>query len=135
MADRSANLIIWTLLVIALVVNVVGFFWNWYDKFALFDKIDHGFTTFALTLYLGFYLAGKVLTGSQRHRILFVLVVASLGVALGTVWEFAEWGYDALIPGDNIKGKFDTITDLMMDTVGALLAGITSLGFARVKAS
>ncbi len=108
---------------------------NWYDQFAWFDKVDHGFTTFALTLYLGFVLVGKVLTGSQRHRVLFVPVVASLGLAVGTVWEFAEWAYDEVVPGDNIKGKFDTITDLMMDTLGALLAGVACLGLARVKTS
>ncbi len=135
MSDRQASLTIWVLLIIALVVNAAGFFLNWYDKFAWFDKVDHGFTTFALTLYLGFYLVGKVLTGSQRHRVLFVLVVASLGLAVGTVWEFAEWAYDEVVPGDNIKGKFDTITDLMMDTLGALLAGVACLGLARVKTS
>ena len=135
MSDRQASLTIWTMLIIALVVNAAGFFLNWYDQFAWFDKVDHGFTTFALTLYLGFVLVGKVLTGSQRHRVLFVLVVASLGLAVGTLWEFAEWAYDEVVPGDNIKGKFDTITDLMMDTLGALLAGVACLGLARVKAS
>ena len=35
--------------------------------------------------------------------------------------------------GNNSRGEFDTITDFMMDVVGALLAGVANLGSARVK--
>lgn len=36
--------------------------------------------------------------------------------------------------GDNSKGEFDTITDLMLDMVGVLLAGVVNLSFPHVKA-
>ncbi|WP_245185972.1 hypothetical protein [Falsiroseomonas frigidaquae] len=54
-----------------------------------------------------------------------------VGIALGALWEVAEWGFDQIAPGDVIKGKHDTIIDIVMDTAGALLAGILALWLAR----
>ena len=89
--------IVWGCISLALLVNIAGSLWNLYERFLWFDEVLHAFTTFALTLPLALLLFGIVLTGSQSRPILFVLTVASLGIAIGTLWEIAEWSYDLSI--------------------------------------
>ena len=89
--------IVWGCISLALLVNIAGYLWNLYERFLWFDEVLHAFTTFALTLPLALLLFGIVLTGSQSRPILFVLTVASLGIAIGTLWEIAEWSYDLSI--------------------------------------
>jgi hypothetical protein len=60
-----------------------------------------------------------------------VLTIASVGLAVGALWEVAEWGFDQVAPGDVIKGKNDTIIDIVMDAIGAALAGLVSLAVLR----
>jgi uncharacterized membrane protein YjdF len=67
-----------------------------------------------------------VLCGAQTRPILFILVVASLGIAVGAIWEIAEWAYDQVVPENAILGKKDTIIDLIMDMIGAVAAGVVS---------
>jgi hypothetical protein len=42
------------------------------------------------------------------------------------IWEVAEWAYDQVVPENAILGKEDTIIDLIMDTIGAVAAGVVS---------
>ncbi len=61
--------------------------------------------------------------GQYRHTLLLVVVIGSVGVGIGAWWEVAEWAFDHLVAGNVIQGKWDTITDLIVDTVGAVAAG------------
>jgi VanZ family protein len=114
-----------------MLVNIVGYIWNLYDQIRLFDEILHAFTTFALTLLVALLLYEVVLMGAHTYPVLFVLAVASLGMAMGTVWEITEWAYDQIVPGNVILGKNDTILDLILDLIGSVVAGIVSLGMIR----
>ena len=40
------------------------------------------------------------------------MLIASLGIAIGAIWEVAERGFDRIPPGNVIKGKNDTVTDI-----------------------
>jgi hypothetical protein len=132
MQTSSRNrLIAWSLLVVAALVNAAGYLWDLYDRFGWFDEAVHAYTTFALTLPLALLLYNVVLTGAQTHTILFVLAVSSLGVAIGVLWEIAEWAYDQMVPENAILGKLDTIIDLIMDILGGVVAGIVSVGMVK----
>ena len=122
----------WVLLSIAVAANAAGYFLNWFGQIAWYDDVVHGYTIFALTLVLALYLYGTVLMGARDHGFLFVLTVASVGLAIGGLWEVAEWAYDQWFAQNNaIQGKMDTILDLIWDTLGALVAGIVALVMAR----
>lgn len=69
------------------------------------------------------------MSATSRGRAAAWAFAVLLGLAIGAVWEVAEWGFDQVAPGDVTKGKHDTILDLVMDTLGALLAGRLSLAF------
>jgi hypothetical protein len=62
-----------------------------------------------------------------KHRVLFVITIASLGIALGALWEVTEWLADFVIPKQIVSGLFDTITDIMLDSAGAILAALLNL--------
>jgi hypothetical protein len=119
--------LVWGLLAAAALVNVAGYLWDLYDRFGWFDEAVHLYTTFALTLPLALLLYNVVLMGAQTHKVIFVLTVASLGVAIGVLWEIAEWAYDQMVPENAILGKLDTIIDLIMDILGGVAAGIVSV--------
>ncbi|HSK67152.1 MAG TPA: hypothetical protein VK888_09485 [Anaerolineales bacterium] len=123
--------IVWVFVVIVILVNAAGYALNLYDRFGWFDEVIHTYTSFTLTLLLALLLYGDVLSGVRRSPILLVLTVASLGIAIGALWEIAEWGYDQMVPENAILGKTDTIIDLILDSLGALAAGI--VGIVMIK--
>lgn len=116
---------------VAILANLAGYWWNLYKQIRWFDEILHAFTTFALTLLLAWLLYGVVLKGAQTRPILLILTVASLGLGIGALWEIAEWVYDQMVAGNVILGKNDTIIDMIMDAMGAALAGVASVGMAK----
>jgi hypothetical protein len=119
--------IVWGCLIIAMLANVAGYVWNLYSQIRLFDEFLHAFTAFALTLPVALLLYRVILTGADTRPLLFVLTVAGLGLAIGAVWEIAEWVYDQIVPGNAILGKNDTIIDLIVDAAGSIMAGIVSV--------
>jgi hypothetical protein len=126
-----------SLLALALVASLASSVFNLYEKFWWLDEALHSYFTFSLTLVLALYAYGKVLkvlTSHHQHRILLVLSIAGLGLACGTLWEIAEWGYDQTVSSEAIYGTTNPITDmsdsmsdLIMNLAGSLAAGITSL--------
>ena len=122
-----------SLLALALLTSLASSVFELYEKFWWLDEALHTYFTFSLTLVLALYAYGKVLTGGHQHRILLVLSIAGLGLACGTVWEIAEWGYDQTVSSEAIYGTTnpitdlsDTVTDMIMNLAGSLAAGITS---------
>ena len=119
--------IVWGFVVVAIVANAAGYALNLYDRLRWFDEAIHTYTSFALTLLLALLLYGDVLGGVRRSPFLLVLTVASLGIAIGALWEIAEWGYDQQVPENAILGKTDTIIDMILDSLGSLAAGIVAV--------
>lgn len=130
-ATRSQQALAWGLLVAGLIASGSGSFWNLYDKIFWYDEVVHGYNFFALALVVAVYAYGPVLTGADEHGLLLVLAVAGLGLALGALWEIAEWTYDQLVRPNVILPKTDTIIDLIVDAAGALLAGFVRLRMLR----
>lgn len=109
------------LFVIAALLNAGGWVWELFYAPGPYDEITHGFTTFSLTLALGFLAYNALFPSFRQQQILFVLAIASFGIALGALWEIFEWLIRVINDLD------DTITDLVMDSIGAILAGWVSL--------
>ena len=112
---------------IAALINAGGWTWDLYNKPGPYDEIAHFFTVFAITLAFGFLLYRELMESFYDRPILFVLTIASLGLALGALWETIEWLADFVIPKQIVSGLFDTETDLILDGLGALLAALLNL--------
>lgn len=109
------------LLVVAALLNAVGWVWGAFEWPGPYDEVTHAFTTFGVTLTLGFLTFYSVRVSFRSHGVLFVLVIASFGLAIGAFWEIVEWTTGVIGPLD------DTLLDLTMDATGALLAGVFNL--------
>jgi len=121
-ASAAGKALAWAVLAAAVAANVAGYAFGLYQQLWWFDRVLHAFTLFAMTLWLALLVFGPGFREGFRFRT-FLLVLA-LGLAMGAIWEIAEWAYDRIAPQDVIKGKFDTVLDLIMDTVGAALAAL-----------
>lgn len=113
--------------VIAALINAGGWAWDLYNQPGPYDEIAHFYTIFAITLALGFMLYGELMESFYSHRVLFVITIASLGIALGALWEVTEWLADFATPKQIVSGLFDTITDIILDSAGAIVAAFLNL--------
>lgn len=121
---RSRDRILaWLVVLVAVAINIAGYALNLYQRWTWFDEVLHAYTIFALTLLCAVYLYRVALVGARSRPALFILVVAGIGLAIGGAWEVLEWIYDQIASGNAIKGKRDTIIDLVMDAIGGVLAG------------
>jgi hypothetical protein len=125
--DRKLPNIFDLIFMIAALINAGGWTWDLYNQPGPYDEIAHFFTVFAITLAFGYLLYRELMESFYNHRIMFVLTIASLGIALGTLWEIAEWLADFVVAKQIVSGLFDTETDLILDCAGALLAALLNL--------
>jgi hypothetical protein len=115
------------LLPIMAAVYVFGSIFNLFKQFYYFDLFVHLVSAFVITLLAGQLLSTTKLRQLQKERILLVLLITSIGIAIGAVWEIFEWIASLFISHGLIRGPSDTALDLIIDSVGALVAGGLSL--------
>jgi hypothetical protein len=115
------------LFVLAALLNAMGWVWSFFSMPGPYDEIVHAYTTFAITLALSFLVYGSMLNIFRQHRVLYLLTIASFGIAIGALWEVAEWSAGKILSTEVIESLDDTIIDLIMDSLGAVLAAVTSL--------
>ena len=111
------------LFALAALVGAVGFAFGLFDEIVPYDELTHAFTTFSvsLTFYFLFY-KGAVPSG---RAVALGTSVFTLGVTVGAYWEIFEWFF---------VGKYtmaDTISDLLVDSGGALAAALVALLLRR----
>lgn len=119
------------LFVVAALLNAGGWVWGWFYLPGPYDEITHAFTTFAITLALSFLVYHSMLTVFRQHTWLYLLTIASFGIAIGALWEVMEWSAGKILPSEVIGSLDDTVIDLMMDSLGAGVAAMTSLWTLR----
>lgn len=115
------------LFVLAALLNALGWVWGLFYMPGPYDEIVHAFTTFAIALALSFLVYGSMLNLFRHHKILYLLTIASFGIAIGALWEVTEWSAGKILSTKVIGSLDDTIIDLIMDSLGAGLAALTSL--------
>lgn len=114
------------LFVIAAIINAAGWVWSLFDPVWGYDEIAHFYTSFAVTLSLGYLTFHGARAYFREHLVHFAIIITSFGVTLGAWWEVAEWL--ALLPLADIAG------DLVADTFGALLAAVIATTVLRKQA-
>jgi len=119
----------------------LGEFRSYYERFWWWDIALHG-TSGLLLGILGFLLV-YVLNESKsielHMRPAFVALFAFMfAVSVGTVWEIFEFGMDQLVGTtmqkpmlDDPSGLTDTMWDLIVDTIGAMI--ISCFGWWNMK--
>lgn len=118
--DRQLPTLFDMLFVIAALLNAGGWIGLFYQP-GPYDEITHAFTTFSVTLAVSFIVYHSMLPVFRSHRLLYILTIISFGIAIGALWEVFEW------VTATINSLDDTIVDLIMDTIGAIVASLFSL--------
>jgi hypothetical protein len=96
-----------------------------YEKIGFYDLIVHSLASFFFAPVLYILLArAEVLADLKQvttaHHVVGVFVVTlALGLAVGAVWEMAEYSSDHYLGTHLAKSERDTATDLMVDGAGA----------------
>lgn len=121
-AQRSAPAVFNAVLVAAVTLNAVGWSWGLFQSVWGFDEIAHTVGTLAVTAVTAWYGYKPVHSALRRHGWVMLLAVFTLGAALGAWWEIIEWvGYQLFTRG-KIQALDDKISDMVADSIGALLA-------------
>jgi hypothetical protein len=122
------------LFVLFLALGLMGSIFKWYKDFAWFDETLHFFTLLTATLLIVMEAYGRTFIGATRHQFLLFVLIVLTGLGIGAMWEIWEWIYDQIFTQKNtIKGKLDTIIDLVIDTAGAAVAGFIAIRLANRK--
>lgn len=106
---------------------------DFYNRIWWWDLMLHGFSAFIMGL-IGF-LAIYVFYMTHRVRVapIYVSIITfAIAIAVGTLWEMFEFLADWVF-GTNMQqsGLVDTMTDLMINAFGALVAA--AIGFYYVQ--
>ena len=121
----------------AMALQGFGEAYGLYDEFVRFDDVVH-VTLPLLTapvVYIG--LARLEVVPDPRdethmpHYAGIFVVTTSLGIAIGALWEIAEWTSDAWFGTNLSLGNDDTVGDLVRDTFGSVLGAALLVAWAR----
>lgn len=108
---------------------------GFYVKFWWWDSVLHFGSGIVLGI-IGFgmmYLLHK--TGRIIAKPIFIAFIAlCFAIAMGAIWEIYEFAMDTLL-GTNMQrletGVFDTMVDLIIDSIGAFIASIAGYFYLR----
>lgn len=108
---------------------------SYYERFWWWDVILHlgSGLLFGILGFLLVYSVNQRQLGEPALRPPFVALFAfAFAMALGTLWEIFEFGMDQLF-GLNMQksGLVDTMWDLIVDTVGAIVISLLGWGYLR----
>jgi uncharacterized membrane protein YjdF len=114
----------YTIISLAMTVDVLGTAGHMYDRIDFYDKIVHFMGTAAVTavvhdicVYRGW---GRVRL--QPHML--AVAAALIGISVGAVWEVYEEFGDAIFATARNGGFSDTAHDLLFDALGAISAAV-----------
>ncbi len=100
---------------------------EYYTVFWWWDLVLHTGSGIVLG-FIGFIILFVMYRGRKVFASPFVIAVFSFcfAVAMGTIWEIFEFSIDQItgMPYMQDNSLFDTMTDLIVDSLGALLASI-----------
>jgi uncharacterized membrane protein YjdF len=108
---------------------ILGQFGNYYAKYWWWDVMLHSgsglaFGLVGLVVLLVFFKDGKIIA----KPIVLCFFAFCFALAIGLVWEIFEFTGDTFFHTDmqhRQTGVVDTMKDIIMDTLGALLAAVT----------
>ncbi|WHY03208.1 hypothetical protein [Neobacillus sp. DY30] len=102
-----------------------GQYLNWYVTSSLYDRLQHIFGTYALTLWI-FLVIQQFIQRKLTPKRLTILFMFSLALALGTIYELLEFIEDEVFKPKikNQPSLLDTNLDLISDLMGGIFAVI-----------
>jgi VanZ family protein len=117
------------LVALSALLNAFGFVFDLYRGIPLYDEVAHAVTVFSLSL-ASFYLFYRDAIPSGQ-KLAMGTSVFTLGVTGGSLWEVAEWTTGYVFGINVVFGLGDAMSDLVANSMGALLAAFVALAIRR----
>lgn len=117
-AQKRLPSIFTLLFLLAGLANAAGYVFNLWKSPVWFDETIHALTSFTAMAAIGWMLLARTSINAAEKSGLFTLAIAGIGLLLGILWELFEWMIGI------IDSPADTMVDLVMDTIGATVAGL-----------
>lgn len=112
---------------------ILGELGNFYERFWWWDQMLHSLSALVTGL-IGFLVIYVFYASKRIHASPGFVAVMSfcVAVATGTLWELFEFGMDWFF-GMNMQksGLLDTMTDILVNMVGALIAATAGYGYVK----
>lgn len=107
---------------------------GFYTRFWWWDLVLHGGASIAIG-FVGFLVLYALYRDGRfkAHPSLIAFLSFSVALAIGAAWEIFEFAADSLFGFTMQKGLADTMWDIVVDTVGALIASISGYIYLRYK--
>jgi hypothetical protein len=108
-----------------------------YQRIGFYDLIVHSLASLFLAPVIYILLArAEVLVdlkqvSTSHHYIGVFVTTLALGLAVGAVWEMAEFTSDYFFGSNLSKSDRDTVTDLMVDGFGSAVGGALLVVWSR----
>lgn len=95
----------------------------------LYNKFTHFFSSavLAFLVLILLFVFNEYYRGIAVNRLKIFVDVVVITMALGVVWEFLEWGTDAMFGLHSQLGLTDTMGDLFADMLGGLFIGLIGM--------
>lgn len=94
--------------------------WEVIEGVLRFDKVLHFWNILVFTI-VGFYLLKPYIKTIEKKRVLS-LILFLFGLGIGTFWEMFEFSVVATQIQTGVGGYFNTMGDIVANTLGALVA-------------
>jgi|GEM_PF-4457000 len=117
---------------LALMLGVLGWFFDLYGRFGLYDIFLHTMIPGACA-----FLAGSALFPDRMRPMpawAAAAVAAAVGLALAGLWEIAEWLADVVLSAYATEFT-DTMTDLAAGAIGSALGAVLWIATPRATSS
>lgn len=130
LTKRFVSSISW-LVPIMLLLYGAGSYLHLFERVNNYDKLVHTYSAFLVTYIIAVVYRDMLAHMQKKNLLWYLLAVASFGIAVGALWEIFEYFIQFPVHAHLNLGTFDTITDLIADTVGAVIGSIVSWRFLR----
>lgn len=126
-------LILDILITFALFLHIGGVLLDAYIIIPHYDTLTHFVSSFiiAFLAFISIYILDEFWDGLKMDKYAMAFVVIILTIALGVIWELAEWTSDMVIGTYEQWGYDDTIKDLFVDMVAGITLALLGIFLIR----
>ncbi len=126
-------LILDILITLALFLHIGGVLLQAYSTIPNYDILTHFVSSFIIAFlsFVSIYILDEFWDGLRMDKYAIAFNVVILTVALGVIWELAEWSSDLLFGTYEQWGYNDTIKDLFVDMIAGMVMAV--LGLLLIK--
>jgi uncharacterized membrane protein YjdF len=114
----------YTIISLAMTVDVLGTAGHMYARVGFYDKIVHLMGTAAVTAVIHDICIYRGWGRTRLHPHMLAAAAATIGITVGVIWEIYEVFGDVIFATARSGGRWDTAHDILFDGFGAITAAV-----------